>query len=72
MEKSIKLILGILGCLSLLCLNSSFINIYVILGPIDGFVIQYIFVFISILAIFFMIYFAIILIIDTLKYIHKK
>lgn len=66
MEKSIKLTLGILGCLSLFCLNSS------MLGPLNGFVTNYIFIFTSILATFFIIYFSIVLIIDTLKYIHRK
>lgn len=72
MEKRISLLFGILGGLFLVFLRLPHVNLYIVLGGFQGFVTSFITIVFSLIGLIFIVYFSVLLIIDTLKTIHKR
>ena len=72
MEKRISLLFGILGGIFLVFLRLPQINLYIVLGGFEGFITSFISSVISLIGLIFVVYFSVLLIIDTLKTIHKR
>ncbi|MBZ9621455.1 hypothetical protein G9F71_000925 [Clostridium sp. FP2] len=68
MERRLSLLFGIIGGLFLVFLK----NLSMELGTIMGYVTDFLFTILALIGIIFIIYFSFLLIIDTLKTIHKK
>ena len=72
LEKRISLLFGIIGGLFLVFLNYPPLNLSTALGSMRGYVTDFLLNILSFLGIIFIIYFSILLIVDTIKSIHKK
>lgn len=68
LERRLSLLFGIIGGLFLVFLK----NLSMELGTIMGYVTDFLFTILALIGIIFIIYFSFLLIIDTLKTIHKK
>lgn len=66
MERRLNLLFGIIGCVILIFLKKIYF------GPFSGYVIDFSLNTLSLIGIIFIIYFCFILIIDTLKMLHKR
>lgn len=72
MEKRFSLLFGIIGGLFLVLFRLPQTNLYFALGGFQGFVTDFITSAISLIGLIFVLYFSVLLILDTLKTIHKK
>ncbi|MCB2291059.1 hypothetical protein LGK97_15085 [Clostridium sp. CS001] len=72
MEKRISLLFGVLGGLFLVLLRLPQVNLFLALVDFQGFVTSFVTSVISLIGLIFVVYFSGLLIIDTLKTIHKR
>jgi hypothetical protein len=72
LEKRFSLLFGIIGGLFLVFLRPPQVNLYLALGDFEGFVTDLITGVLSLIGLIFVVYFSVLLIIDTLKTIHKR
>jgi len=68
LERRLSLLFGIIGGLFLVLLN----NLSIYIGNFRGYVTEALFTILALIGIIFVIYFSLLLIIDTLKTIHKR